>query len=102
MFSEGMRSDIRNFIASCEVCQQNKSSTLWPVKLLQPPLPIPIKVWVDIPMDFIAGLPKAHCKDTNLVMVDKLTKVSHLFPLVTLPNYPFKRQFVCMIVPQSQ
>jgi len=32
-------------------------------------------------MDFIGGLPKAQGKDTIFVVVDRLTKYAHFFPL---------------------
>lgn len=70
---EGMTKDIRNFIAQCTICQQNKYESLAPVGLLQP-LPVPTQVWADISMDFIGELPRAQGKDTILVVVDRLTK----------------------------
>lgn len=51
----GMKQDIKNFIMQC---QQNKVETLAPAGLLQP-IPIPTKVWTEVSMDFIGGLPRA-------------------------------------------
>ena len=69
VYWEGMKTDIKNFIVTCEVCQRNKSNNLSPAGLLQP-LPIPTQVWTNISMDFIGGLPKSKGKDTILVVVD--------------------------------
>lgn len=64
-----MKSDIKNFIQQCYVCQQNKYETLSPAGLLQP-IPTPERIWEDISLDFIVGLPKSATYDTILVVVD--------------------------------
>ncbi|KAK9113929.1 hypothetical protein Syun_020726 [Stephania yunnanensis] len=48
----GMKKDVKDFVASCDICQRNKYETLSPGRLLQP-LPIPAGVFDDISMDFI-------------------------------------------------
>ena len=57
-FWKGMKSDVKNRIKCCEVCQRIKVDTKKTTRLLQP-LPIPKKPWLDISMDFIEGLPKS-------------------------------------------
>jgi hypothetical protein len=57
-FWDGMKQDIRKFVAESEVCQCNKGETVKSPGTLQP-LPIPPAIWKDISMDFITGLPKS-------------------------------------------
>lgn len=53
---QGMKKDIKSFVAERNVCQHNKFETIAFLGLLQP-LPIPQKVWPYIIMDFIVGFP---------------------------------------------
>lgn len=64
----GMKASVHAFVANCAVCQQAKYLTLVPARLLQA-LPIPDKVWEDISMDFIEGLPKSEGYDAIMVVV---------------------------------
>jgi hypothetical protein len=73
-FWDGMKQDIRQFVAECEVCQRNKGETVKSPGTLQP-LPIPPDIWKDISMDFITGLPKSGNKSVIMVVVDQPFKV---------------------------
>lgn len=77
---KGMRSRIKEFIKECEVCQRHKVESLTPRGLLQP-LSIPEKIWEDISMDFIDGLPSSRGKSTIFVVVDRLSKYAHFMAL---------------------
>lgn len=80
----GMKSDITEFIKSCEICHKNKYSTLSPAGLLSP-LPIPAQVWSDISLDFVEGLRISKGYDVILVVLYRLTKYAHFIPL----KHPF-------------
>lgn len=56
-FWKGMKKEVFQFVAECNVCQKSRLKQ-WPNQggLLQP-LPIPERIWSDISMDFIEGLP---------------------------------------------
>lgn len=77
-----MKKTIQDYVASYEVCQRNKYQTVSPKRLLQP-LSIPDRVWENISMDFIGGLPRTKKVDTILVVVDRLSysflPLSHLY-----------------------
>jgi hypothetical protein len=75
-----MKERVKTFIRECEVCQRHKVETTMPSGLLQP-LPVPTKVWAEISMDFIDGLPKSHGKSTILVVVDRLSKYGHFISI---------------------
>ena len=75
-----MKSDLKQHIKECGVCQQMKHETCKPVGLLQP-LPIPIKPWSVVSMDFISGLPTSQRLDIVMVVMDRLTKYVHFIGL---------------------
>jgi hypothetical protein len=79
-FWDGMKQDIRNFVAKCDVCQCNKGEIVKSSGTLQP-LSIPPTIWKDISMDFITGLPKSGNKSVIMVVVDRLSKYAHLCAL---------------------
>jgi hypothetical protein len=91
-FWKGMCSDIKKFIQECSVCQVGKPETLHPPGLLHP-LPIPSRVWSDISMDFIEGLPIFHGFSVILVVIDRLTKYGHFLAL----SHPYSASKVAQV-----
>ena len=53
---EGMRKEVKAFVSQCFICQTVKYETTPPNRLLKP-LPLPERVWEDVALDFIVGLP---------------------------------------------
>lgn len=76
----GMKRDIRNYIRRCDVCQHNKAEQVASPGMLQP-LPIPVRIWEEISMDFIDGLPVSGGFTTVWVVVDMLSKYAHFVPI---------------------
>jgi hypothetical protein len=79
-FSEDMKQHIYTFVVECDTCQRIKGKTTKLPRTLQP-LPIPATIWMDISMDFIAGLPKYENKYVIMVVVDIISKYAHFCAL---------------------
>ena len=75
-----MHEDVYKFVTACDTCQRHKAVLAAYPGLLQP-LPIPTKVWTDISMDFIEGLPKSQERQVIMVVVDRLSKYAHFCAL---------------------
>nr|GEY20226.1 hypothetical protein [Tanacetum cinerariifolium] len=76
----GMSQDVAKMVAECDVCQRNKHSNLSHVGLLQP-LSLPQRIWEDLTIDIIDGLPKLSGYSVILVVVDRLNKSAHFVSL---------------------
>jgi len=75
-----MKQDVYAYVRCCDVCQRCKGENVAYPGLLQP-LPIPDKVWQDISMDFIEGLPRVAGHEVIFVVVDRLSKAAHFMAL---------------------
>jgi hypothetical protein len=88
----GMKSDIKQFVASCTVCLQAKPDRARYPGLLSP-LPVPAESWQVISMDFIEGLPRSGNANCILVVVDRFSKFAHFIPLL----HPFTASQVAQL-----
>jgi hypothetical protein len=68
-----MRSFVKDYVNSCNTCKQLKTPHHKPYGLLKQ-LPIPIRPWSSISMDFIEHLPSSNGFTSILVIVERLTK----------------------------
>ncbi|GJX16126.1 transposon ty3-G gag-pol polyprotein [Tanacetum coccineum] len=94
----GIKEGVKRFIQGCHICQRFKTESCRPAGLLQP-LPIPSRIWEDISMDFIEGLPPSNGFTTIMVVVDRLSKYAHF----VLIRHPFTaatiaKEFVSHVV----
>ncbi|WVZ90551.1 hypothetical protein U9M48_036843 [Paspalum notatum var. saurae] len=79
----GMKREVAEYVALCDVCQRVKAEHQKPAGLLQP-LKIPEWKWEEIGIDFIVGLPRTQSGfDSIWVVVDRLTKVAQFIPVKT-------------------
>jgi hypothetical protein len=84
-FWPGMKKDGVDYIVICMECQKVKVEHRHPTGFLQP-LPIPNKKWEVVTIGFITTfLRKKRKHDLIMVLVDKLTKVTH-FVLVNMTH----------------
>jgi len=74
-----IREDIKRFMKNCDTCQGTKVVRHAPYGLLQSN-EAPDRPWKSIAMDFIMDLPKSERYNTILVVIDRLTKMSHFIP----------------------
>ena len=78
-----LKDTVRQYVRSCDSCQRNKAQTLLPAGLLHP-LPIPLRRWDSISMDFIVRLPVTpRGFDSIITVVDRLSKMVHFIPTTT-------------------
>ena len=68
------------FVSSCDSCQRSKPNNRSPAGFLQP-LPVPVRPWERVGMDFIVALPlTSRGHDAIFTFVDALTKMVHFIP----------------------
>jgi hypothetical protein len=88
---KGMKSEVQNYVQTCQVCLQAKPDrAAYPGKLQ--PLPIPVEAWHIVSMDFIEGLPKSRSASCMFVIVDKFTRYGHFIAL----SHPFTASSVAL------
>lgn len=80
-----MEKDIADYVAACPVCATCKSSHKPPAGQLRP-LPVPLRPWSDISVDFVTGLPTSEGNTTVLTVVDRFSKMVHFIAMPKLPS----------------
>jgi hypothetical protein len=74
-----LRTFVKDFCNSCTTCMRSKSQRHKPYGFLKQ-LPVPVRPWNSISMDFIEQLPESRTFTAILVVVDRLTKQSIFIP----------------------
>ena len=74
-----MRDNVKLYLRTYLVCQQEKIEQQRPAGLLEP-LPTPEKPWESISMDFITCLPKSEGCGSIIVVVDIFSKYGTFIP----------------------
>ena len=78
-----MEDEVKEYIASCDICQRTKTKRHRPFGELQS-LPVPERPWQEISMDFITDLPPSRrgsdVYDAILVVIDRFTKYARYVP----------------------
>nr|KAJ0203488.1 hypothetical protein LSAT_V11C500244810 [Lactuca sativa] len=70
-----MLGDVTNIVSKCVTCHMAKTTFKHGVYT---PLPVPIRPWEDVSMDFIMALPRTQRgKDSIMVVVDRFSKMAH-------------------------
>lgn len=86
---KNLDNDVREYIADCTICKANITPRHKPYGKLES-LPIPQGPFEELSMDFITGLPLVRHKeeevDAILVIVDRYTKYSLVFPVSSTIN----------------
>ena len=78
-----MRQTIKQYVQNCHVCKRAKTARDIYNGLLQP-LPVPERLWVNVTMDFVTGLPKCHAYgqifNAISMVINRLSKERHYIP----------------------
>src|SRR5271170_1041850 len=73
---------IGKYVSTCDMCLRTKAPRQLPIGELHP-FPVPDNPWDVISVDFITELPETNGKDCIMVVVNSVTKRSHVIDMVT-------------------
>ncbi|GKD89745.1 putative mitochondrial protein [Tanacetum coccineum] len=93
---KGLHKAVKKFKRECDVCKRQKADLAAYPRFLQP-LSVPEKIWSEISMDFIIGLPKSQGKTVIFVVVDRLSTYAHFMAL----SHPYTASFVAQVLLDS-
>jgi hypothetical protein len=90
-----MQIEIAGYVARCDTCKRIKAIHLKAVG------PIPTWKWEDLSMDCIVGLPRtAKGYDSIWVIVDRLTKTAHFWPVkIVHPVAVYAQLYIAHFLP---
>jgi hypothetical protein len=93
----GMSLAVREYCKACLLCDKTNTLRAAPAGFLKP-LPIPLAPWHDISVDYITPLPPCTRRDQTFrhvaVVVDRLTKMRHFIPTVSLEAEELAERFI--------
>ena len=92
-----MKDVVSRYVSSCDSCQRHKIRRHAPYGPLQP-LPVPTAPWSSVSMDFIVALPESEGYVNIMVVVCRLTKMVHFFPLSSLEPLPVAQAYIQNVV----
>ena len=82
-YQPSLATDVREYVLSCQVCQNITIPRHKPYSKLQS-LPVPKGLWKEVSLDFITQLPTSYigtkAYDAILVIVDRYTKMAKFIP----------------------
>jgi hypothetical protein len=93
----GMSTDIRRYIRNCDTCGRIKPWRDLKQGLLKP-LPVPDRIWKELSMDFITGLPVSDSCTILLVITNRLLKDLILIPLFRIDTELVAKKFIKRVV----
>src|ERR1700712_2151486 len=76
----GLTTDVKKYVKGCDVCQRMKNRPQQPFGPLMPN-PVPQEPWDVITIDLITQLPESDGYNAICVVVDRLLKRAHFFPI---------------------
>jgi len=95
----GMHNDIKQFVRNCHSCGRN---SVWRdrYKGCLKPLPVPMRIWSEISMDYITDLPLTKRGNRHiLVIVDRLSKGVFFEPVPDLEGRTLAQRFIQRYLP---
>jgi transposase InsO family protein len=96
-FWPGMSDSIRRYVRNCDVCGRTKPWREGAQGLLKP-LPVPDRLWKEISIDFIEGLPGSEGMTCLMVVTDRLSKGSIFIPLPDTKTETVVQAFIRYVV----
>jgi hypothetical protein len=87
-----MREEVKSFVNKFKICQYAKGRQQ--NTSLYQPLPIPERLWDEINMDFVLGLPRTQKgSDSIFVVVERFSKLAHFIPCQKTKRFYTHSQF---------